>query len=46
MGGGYKFNSDYTYAVSQKRPTFDLLYNLDVHDPITIIFGRSVIEKV
>jgi len=35
-----------TYTVSQKRPTFDLLYNLDIYDPTRIIFGRSVTEKV
>jgi len=23
-----------------------ICYNLDVHDPITVIFGRSVTEKV
>jgi len=29
----------------KKRPTLTC-YNLDIHDPITITFGRSVSEKV
>ena len=35
-----------TTSVSQKRPTFDLLYNLDIQGPVTIIFGRNVTKKV
>jgi len=35
------------YTVSQKkRPTLETCYNLDMHDPIKIIFGWSVTEKV
>jgi len=31
----------FRHCVSKKRPTFDLLYNVHVHNPITIIFGRK-----
>ena len=34
------------YNVSQKNVPPFTCYNLDIHDPITIIFGRSVTEKV
>jgi len=35
------------YTVSQKNvPPPLTCYNLDVHDPIKIIFGRNVTEKV
>jgi len=34
------------YTVSQKRPTFDLLYNLYTHGSIATIFGTNVAEKV
>jgi len=37
--------SIYTLCL-KKRPTFDLLYNLDIHDPVMIIFGRSVTKEV
>ena len=40
----YKYYTYYT--VSKIRLTFDLLYNLDIHDPIAILVGRSVTEKV
>jgi len=33
------------YTVSEKRPHLTC-YNLDIHDSITIIFGRSVTKKV
>jgi len=33
------------YAVSKNVPPLTC-HNLDIHDPITIIFGRSVTEKV
>jgi len=33
------------YTVSEKRPHLTC-YNLDIHDLITIIFGRSVTKKV
>jgi len=34
------------YTVSQKNVPPSTCYNLDIHDPIKIIFGRSVTEKV
>ena len=34
------------YTVSHKNVTPSTCYNLDTHDPITIIFGGSVIEKI
>jgi len=35
----------YIHRVSKNVPPMTC-YNLDIHDPITIIFGRSVTEKV
>jgi len=34
------------YTVSQKNVPPSTCYNFDIHDPITIIFGRSVTDKV
>jgi len=34
------------HRVSKKRPTFDLLYSLYIHDSIATIFGTNVAEKV
>jgi len=33
------------YTVSKTVPPL-ACYNLDIHDPITIIFGRNVTEKL
>jgi len=42
-------NEGYVYVCKpccqEKRPP-STCYNLDIHDPITIIFGRSITEKV
>ena len=35
----------YKPCCQEKRPP-STCYNLDIHDPITIIFGRNVTEKV
>jgi len=35
-----------TYTVSKKNVPPSICYNLDMHDPITIIFSRKVTEKV
>jgi len=37
--------SPYVHRVSKNVPPLTC-YNLDTHDPITIIFGRSVTKKV
>jgi len=34
------------YTVSQKNVPPSTCYNLDIHDPITIIFSSNVTEKV
>jgi len=34
------------YTVFQKNVPPSTCYNLDIHDPITVVFGRSVTEKV
>jgi len=34
------------YTVSQKNVPPSTCYNIDIHDPITIIFGRNVTGKV
>jgi len=39
-------NKEYNYTVAQKNVTPSTCYNLDIHNPIMIIFGRSVTEKV
>jgi len=36
----------YNYTVSQKIVLSSTCYNLHMHNQITIIFGRSVAEKV
>jgi len=36
----------HVYTVSQKNAPPLTCYNLDVHNPITTIFGRSVTKKV
>jgi len=41
----YAVHCTYTHRVSKNVPP-STCYNLDTHDPITIIFGRSVAEKV
>jgi len=34
------------YTVSQKRPTFGLLYNFDMRERMLIFFGRYVTHEV
>jgi len=34
------------HCVSKICPTYDLLYNLDIHNPVALIFGRTVTKKV
>ena len=36
----------YSTLCFKKCPTYDLLYNLDIHNPVALIFGRSVTKKV
>jgi len=34
------------YVVSPKKTHIRFVYNFDIHEPILIVFGRHVIEKV
>ena len=36
----------YIYTVSQKNDTDVAHYNFNIHQPILVIFGRDVAEKV
>ena len=39
-------NVKYIYTVSQKNDTDVAHYNFDAHQPILVIFGRDVAERV